>query len=111
MKTTIALILCCSLSIAGFSQVKTNTTTAIKTKPVTAATKTSTASIKSTPTAERHKKQKDNGVCKMERSCVHCSSHIEYECPKCDYESQDSGTGKCPNDGAHLKHVQEHDSF
>jgi len=109
MKTTLTFILVCSLSISGFCQNKP--TTAIKTKPVTAAVKTSTTITKPVPVAERHKKPKDNGLCKMPKSCVYCAYHIEYECPKCDYESQDSGTGKCPNDGTHLKHIQEHNSY
>ncbi|HXP51151.1 MAG TPA: hypothetical protein VN922_14430 [Bacteroidia bacterium] len=105
MKTTLTFIFVCSLGIIGFSQTKTTTT--IKTKPTTAAKVTTTASAKPDNSVHSQEKPRTIQHCKMEKSCTHLTSRYMYECPKCSYESQDSGTGKCPNDGYKLRYVHQ----
>jgi len=106
MKTTLTFILLTGLSILAFCQTKTNATNTVKTKPASTTAKTTTAS-KHTKPAKVDKTKKDTRSCNLEKQYMPHQDKMVYACPKCSYESQDSGTGRCPKDSCRLKYQQK----
>ena len=105
MKTTLTFILAIGFSASTFCQVKT-TTNIIKAKPLSTITKSGTTTTNKHTLPE--KKDKTKMECPKEKYYKPNNQvQMVYACPKCSYESKDSGTGKCPKDGYRLKYQQE----